>query len=482
MYRKDGTPVGVPRSREDWQQWVSAGRTRNWMLDNPLLDWLDLYGKEKGYQPDENGPNNPTELDFLPFIIRQGRRFEEGILRLLQKRHEVTIIADDARDIRDLAKAEETFAAMQRGDPIIHQAVLWDAEHMTYGAPDFLIRSDVLLELFPEDISKADARHRATALGDAEWHYRVVDTKFTTLRLSPRDGRLTNEGSAPAYKAQLHIYNRMLGRLQGHLPPEAYILGRGWEIRRQVDRQEVVERGTSASARLGPVAQDGSVANRVRTEDAVGEALAWVRRLRSEGRSWDLTDVPLRPELYPNMSEREGEIPVSSSRSEPNGDEDVIATEDWGPVIKNLADQINELSLLPNVGPPGRRKGHDAGIYRWDDPALTPAAVGVTGGRQGPTLQQFLNVNAADGPQILPERVETEREVWHPEPALEFYVDFEFCQDLNDDFSKLPEKGGQPLIFMIGCGHLENGGVEIQKLDHGSIDRRRGAADHPGMG
>ena len=36
-------------------------------------------------------------------------------------------------------------------------------------------------------------------------------------------------------------------------------------------------------------------------------------------------------------------------------------------------------------------------------------------------------------------------------------MDFEFCMDLNDDFSTLPEKGGQPIIFMIGCGHLENG-------------------------
>jgi len=179
-YRKDGTPVDVPRSREDWQQWVSAGRTRNWMLDNPLLDWLDLYGKEKGYQPDENGPNNPTELDFLPFIIRQGRRFEEGILRLLQKRYEVTIIADDARDIRDLAKAEETFAALHRGDLIIHQAVLWDAEHTTYGAPDFLIRSDVLRKLFPNDISKGEACIPAPDLGD------VDGTTAWWTRSSPR--------------------------------------------------------------------------------------------------------------------------------------------------------------------------------------------------------------------------------------------------------------------------------------------------------
>ena len=113
--------------------------------------------------------------------------------------------------------------------------------------------------------------------------------------------------------------------------------------------------------------------------------------------------------------------------------------------------------MLPRVGPPGRRQAHAAGITEWDDARLTPVEVGVTGGQQGPTLQQFLEVNTGTGPLILPRRVEQDRDIWHSTPALELYVDFEFCMDLNDDFSKLPEKGGQPLIFMIGCGHMENG-------------------------
>ena len=61
-------------------------------------------------------------------------------------------------------------------------------------------------------------------------------------------------------------------------------------------------------------------------------------------------------------------------------------------------------------------------------------------------------------------RIEKTRGEWHPTPKVEFYVDFEFCSDLNDDFSKLPEKGGQPLIFMIGCGHVENGEWQFKSL------------------
>ena len=42
-------------------------------------------------------------------------------------------------------------------------------------------------------------------------------------------------------------------------------------------------------------------------------------------------------------------------------------------------------------------------------------------------------------------------------PPLEFYVDFETVNDLDDDFSAIPAKGGQPLVFMVGCGHIEAG-------------------------
>ena len=35
-HRDDGAEVPRPQSRQEWNQWVSAGRTRNWMLKDPL--------------------------------------------------------------------------------------------------------------------------------------------------------------------------------------------------------------------------------------------------------------------------------------------------------------------------------------------------------------------------------------------------------------------------------------------------------------
>ena len=166
-HQNDGFQVAVPAAQEDWQHWVSPGRTRNWMLDDPLLDWLHLFGESHGYAPKQETPGYKHELDFVQFVFQKGREFEAGILRLLQERCAVTTIADDHQDIRRLNKAEETFCAMAEGAQIIYQGVLWDAHNLNYGSPDFLIRSDTLRELFPEAIAEGEVSVSAPRLGQS---------------------------------------------------------------------------------------------------------------------------------------------------------------------------------------------------------------------------------------------------------------------------------------------------------------------------
>ena len=461
-HRDDGSKVAVPVTDDDWRQWVSAGRTRNWMLDDPLIDWLQLYGKSHDYIPKQKLGEYDQDLDFLEFIFDKGKEFEAGILRLLKDRYAVATIAQGYQESRSLERAQETFETMRQGAPIIYQAVLWDAQNMNYGSPDFLIRSDVLHQIFPDSISEQEAAVSGPDLGANGWHYRVVDTKFTTLHLNASGTQLANERGAPAYKAQLYIYNRMLGRLQGFEPPESYLLGRGWELRSKC----IDYSGSDALERLGTVPQNGTVANRVLIAKAVEEALRWVRRARTEGKDWKLLPEPSVPELYPNMSiPDDADMMLEPEPAElgPGVEEDEPASQ-WTGVKKWLARELKELTQLWRVGVPGRKEAHKVGIYRWDDPNITPVSVGVNGPKTKPTLEQILTVNTDDGPPVRPLRIEKTRDEWHSTPSVEFYVDFEFCSDLNDDFAKLPDKGGQPLIFMIGCGHLENGEWHFKSL------------------
>ncbi len=420
-----------PQTTDEWREWVSASATRNFMLRNPLVDWLDLYGEEAGFTRDTEIEGYDASIDFTQFIMGQGNAFEAAVVRHLETLQPLLVIGSGHEDVQDLRKAEETFEALQAGQPVLHQAVLRDPDSKTYGAPDFLIRSDVLNQLIPGTLTGEEAATPAPDLGDHPWHYVVVDAKVTTLQILGNGG-VANSGSKPAYKAQLYVYNRALGRLQGYLPKRSFLLGRGWEQ----GSGEKKQRGTSAMEKLGPVPQDQEVGGRP-LGDWAELGAAWVRRVRIEGSNWRALPEPSNSELWPNMGET-SDFP-------------------WHAAKSRIADELSDLTLLWQVSADKRDRAQLAGIRSWRDRRATSAALGVTGERQGPTLQAMLDVNQADdGPVVQPQRITAARDEWIETPPLEFYVDFETVSDLADDFSALPERGGQPLIFMIGCGHVEN--------------------------
>ena len=68
------------------------------MLDDPLIDWLQLYGNSRDYLLKEELSGYDKDLDFLEFISDKGRQFEAGILRLFQAQYDVTTVAQDYQD------------------------------------------------------------------------------------------------------------------------------------------------------------------------------------------------------------------------------------------------------------------------------------------------------------------------------------------------------------------------------------------------
>ena len=424
----------VPRTEVDWRDWVSATATRKHALSDPLLDWLSLYGRERGFQPDNELEGYDERTDFGRFIMRKGTEFEAAVVAYLGTMVPLYTVETGPEGSRALAAAEETFDAMRRGREGIYQAVLRDAVSRTYGVADLLIRSDHLHRLSPGSVAADAASIPAPDLGGQPWHYRVVDIKYTTLHFLADWGLGDSGGSIWAYKVQVYMYNRALGRLQGYVAPEAHLLGRGWERTAKAH----TERGLSCLDRLGAVPHDHVSRSRGVLAMAADEACAWLRRLRAEGASWGVLPEPSVPELRPHMTSSSADL--------------------WHSASQDIGRRQGELTQLWQVGVEKRRVANRAGILRWSDPACTSQALGVTGETVGPTLQAILEVNrSTDGPSIRPARVHAAEEEWREEPPLEFYVDFETVSDLDDDFSSIPQKGGQPLIFMIGCGHVDDG-------------------------
>ena len=87
-HRDDGT-ARFSTSPSDWDRWVSPTRTRNYVLDDPLLDWLHLHGAAQGFQRDSSLPQYDSRTDFTEFLFAQGHKFEAAIVELLGQDHRV---------------------------------------------------------------------------------------------------------------------------------------------------------------------------------------------------------------------------------------------------------------------------------------------------------------------------------------------------------------------------------------------------------
>ncbi|OLD10560.1 MAG: hypothetical protein AUJ06_01880 [Chloroflexi bacterium 13_1_40CM_3_70_6] len=416
--RDDGT-LADPRTDAEWLDWVAAGAVRNWCGDDLLLDWLGEFGERHGFRRDDQLPGYDATFDLPRFLMAQGRRFERAVLADLASRWPVTTIATRPDEARSLAAAEATWEAMQGGAPVIAAAVLRDPERRTFGVADLLVRSDVLGELCADAFVGDQLELPVAALRHGR-HYRVVDLKFSTIHLL-KDGGLGAGGLA--VMAQAWIYNEALGRLQGYVPPAAYVAGRAW--------RQGGARGDRCWEKLARVARDTYV--RSREEDlasVVDRALAWIRRLRTEGAEWRVLPLPSVPHLWPNMK---------------------------------IAKQLADLTLLPRVNAELRDAAHTRGLARWDDPRTSASALGVDGA-YAPALDAVIAVNRDAGAPLRPARVSTDQERWRVPPAAEAFVDFEFVHDLDDDFRAFPQKGGQALIFQIGCGTYRERGWSFRQF------------------
>ena len=343
-----------------------------------------------------------------------------------------TIVSPDAppSESVSLAAAEATWEAMTEGTPIIYQGALRDARHRVYGSPDLLVRSDILVSLFPGCLDPGQAAVPAADLGIGDRHYVVVDIKYSTLSFNARGAGLLNGRSTPAYKAQVFLYNRALGHLQGYHPRLAFLLGRGWSRK----LKGVVKRSDDCMDRLGPVRMDEEYRHET-WEVHANRAAEWIRRMRCSGRNWEA--VPARvEELRPNAKGNPGH---------------------WKSAVQQITVETEDLTQLWGVGVGKRRDANRAGLFRWTDPRVTPESLNM-GGNTSRTLAALLKVNRQpDAPAVLPQRIRSARSEWITTPRLEFYVDFETVSNLDDDFARFPLKNGQPLIFMIGCGHIEKG-------------------------
>lgn len=388
----------------NWKRWVSATSTRNYLIDDPLLDWLKMYKK--------NSKDN--SLSFRNKLFENGNAFESQIFGQLRQRYTIVHIST-YECVRSHAKYLETIHHIRNQTPIIYQAVLHDFETKTYGTPDLLIRSDILSHMMGIAPIKAQL-----------YTYRVVEIKDSILQFKA-DGIHIRASSknVNAYKGQLYVYTKTLGAMQGYTPSKAYIIGNRW-----------VHGKTSGHGltRLGCV--DFNTHDRhIRKKTA--RAIKWVRDLRFNGHKWSVSP-PSRDELKPNMCN--------------------TSDEPWHDIKKKLARRHNDITELWMCRPYNRVIAEKNGITNWRTQHVNAEDLGIKGDKIKSTLQLIMEYNSRlpefEGKNVYPDKIKCNKFSWKKSNRLEFFVDFESISDVMCRHNQVQWKGS--LIFMIGIGWYFN--------------------------
>ena len=418
----------------NWSEMVPASSVRNYMLNDPLIDYLKEYNIHSLNDKPSKNANSITNIkrkddDFSEYIKQAGIEFEEELYKIISKKHKTFKVAD-AIHARNVNKYQETINLMKKGVPIIYQGVLHNYQNKTYGLPDLLVRSDYINKLMGYNvISKAEEKIKSTKL-KINYHYKVIDIKHSTINLKSDGIHILNSDSIPTYKGQLYIYTLALNKILGININKAFIWGKKYKINK-IENKNFMNK-------LGVINYDTVDKDYINISN---NAINWIKNLRCEGNKWKLLPLPCREELYPNMkNEKDGQ---------------------WHILKNELNKRINEITSIWQCGIKKRKLAHDKLIFSWTNPLCNAELLGFNKkSHQYLTVNGILDINRQNKDIIRPCKILYDRINWDDQPnnIFEFYLDFE---TLNSNFGSIIKKGiisydDRQYIFLIGLGYMKN--------------------------
>ncbi len=404
----------------NWSTWVSATETKNYMLNDPLLDWLNMYGGKLNLISDKKIND---KYDFNEYIMKKGKEFEEAIYQNLKNRFKDDLVkVANIYEGYSTNKLNKTIEYMTKGKPIIYQGVLHNKENNTYGIPDLIVRSDYL-NMITECENITDEELQEGCLFSNKWHYRIIEIKYTTLKTN--NDYIYNSGNISSYKSQAIIYNDALSIIQKYNPNIAYLFGRKIECNDKFI-------GFYKLGKILILDKDRKI------KEKTDKAIEWIKDLKKNGINWNI-DPPTRKELYPNMC---------NTFDYP-----------WNSVKKEIAIKIKDITMLWNCGINQRDIAFKKNVFKWNDKNCNSETFEFKN-TKALLLDNIIKINKQNKNKIhIGDNFCKEKK-----DKIEFFVDFETCSDINKDLdeyidynnNKLLKKKetNNSIIFMIGIGWI----------------------------
>lgn len=372
---------------------VSATELRNYFLNDPILDWLNLYGEEKGYQKDKE------ENSYSLYWMNRGNEYEDILIDDLKNKNFTfkNVKEDYPKFCHD--GVEDTLDYMREGIEIIYQGFLLDEEKEIYGIPDLLIRCDIFHKLFNFDVPIIYPTNK-----DFCWTYFVVDIKCSTIKLN-NDNKISNQLGKKVFKSQIYIYNSILEKLffnNSSSQPFGFLLAR------RVVKNNVVQDNNICAINF----------DEENISDEVEQALSWIKEVREKGMNWDIEN-PTRNELKPNMKNK---------RDYP-----------WSNAKQIIANKQKELTRIWHVSSKIRDNCKENDLenhFTCDKKKLIISKM-----FKSDSDEEIENdYDTVDLSSIL------------KKDTLNFYVDFEYINGSDLSFDKYPRTH----LYLIGVGYFDN--------------------------
>jgi hypothetical protein len=411
LYKK---PKITEELKINWSTMVSASSTRNYMLDDMVIDYYKEYNIMSLSSKPKKGYCKVVNDIHTQYILDNGVKFEEEEIKIIRENHMVSTVADNYIDSRNPDKFHQTIKLMKQGVPIIYQGVLHDYEEKTFGLPDLIIRADYLNTLMGSTIVTDDMLVLRSPLLGVDWYYVVVDIKHSTIPLKVDMVTVAGGGDMMPYKAQIYIYTMILNKIQGTNISKGYIFGKKYECGSLVL--------SDYRNRLGTVIFDSELENKT------NNACNWIRKMRSDGMNWKLLPTPSQPELYPNMKNKK------------DGP--------WREIKSQFSKVYNEITEIWNCSYKHRMEAISKGIVSYMDERCTAANMGMNSeSKTGMTVDSILFHQRQNERIINVDKVTYDRNNWYNvmSDTIECFLDYETINLNNEHY-----------IFMIGYGYEQN--------------------------
>ena len=135
----------------------------------------------------------------------------------------------------------------------------------------------------------------------------------------------------------------------------------------------------------------------------------------------------------------------------------------WHHSKKRISKEIGEMTSLIYCSPKNRNKAIAYGIKNIQDPFLTSEILGIHQDAKQKQINAILHANTSNE-LLYGQLSQNDLQELTKDYAVEFFVDFETLNGIDDNFDNFPYYGGHNLIFNIGCYYKINGVYHFQSF------------------